>query len=508
MKIIAHSLVLLLFLMMNILSVNGQSLKVSKSQDRVHTDLDVPFERVATIQPRSSHQTTSKYWTIGCETVDRDYTIYDEYKDYLTHLGFRKARFQAGWAKTEKVKGTYNFGWIDDVVTDMTSRNMELWMELSYGNPIYPGGGGYDLGAGIPTSEEALAAWDRWVEAMVSRYKDKIHEWEIWNEPDFKTLESNSAEELARFNLRTARIIKRIDPSAKIAGLAIVRLSSLGYIESFLKVFKENNALDLLDWISFHGYPRNPDDMYRIHGGVKDNLEKARQLVASFSPNIKLRQGESGCPSEYQVKHHALNNYNWTELTQSKWFLRRMMDDLGHDIPDASIFCIMDMTYLYKVGTPDQYKFYNRFGLIRCDSTKRVEKIKMSFYGVQNVISAFDQPIVRIKDAKCSVKAKNDITSYVYKNTKTNNKMIVVWDGTNIPADTYKTQDATLSIENSGLKNPVWADLLSGRIYQIPAKSWKKSGNTDTFEIPVYDSPILIVDKETLFTEDYKDCNH
>lgn len=507
MKNIIQALVLTVFLTTSVMSINGQSLKVSKSQDRVSKALDVPFERIATIQPRSTHQTTSKYWTIGCETVDRDYTIYDEYKEYLTNLGFRKARFQAGWAKTEKQHGVYDFGWIDEIVADMASRNMELWMELSYGNPIYPGGGGYDLGAGIPVSEEALVAWDKWVEAMVTRYKDKVHEWEIWNEPDFKPLKSNSAEDVARFTLRTAKIIKRIDPSAKIAGLAIVRLSSLEYIERFLQVFKDNDSLDLLDWISFHGYPRNPDDMYRIHGGVKDNLDKARKLVDSFSPKIKLRQGESGCPSEYQVKHHALNSYNWTELTQAKWFLRRMMDDLGHDISDASVFCIMDMTYLYKVGTPEQYKFYNRFGLIRCDSVKQVEKIKMSYYAVQNVISAFDQPIERVKSAGCTIEGQNDITSYVYRNIKTNNKMIVVWDGNNIPADTYKTQEVRLSIQNSGMKNPVWVDLLSGRIYKIPSQAWTKLNDVDVFQIPVYDSPILIVDNGTLFAEDYKDCN-
>lgn len=520
MKNITSLLVVLLFFAMNNISVRGQSLKISASPDRVYTAIDIPFDRVATIKPKSTSETTSKYWTIGCETVDRDYTIYDEYKEYLSPLGFRKARFQAGWAKTEKQKGIYNFDWIDKIVDDMASRNMELWMELSYGNPIYPGGGGYDLGAGLPVSEEALKAWDKWVETMVTRYKGKIHEWEIWNEPDLRSVkheitddepehrakaDANSPEGLAMFNLRTAKIIKRIDPEAKIAGLAIVRLEKLEYIEKYLQVFKENNSLDLLEWISFHGYPYNPDDMY-TKLGVEDNLKKARELVASYSPNLKLRQGESGCPSEYPVKHHALRNYNWTELTQAKWFLRRMMGDMGNDIPDASVFCIMDMTYLYKAGTPEQYKFYNRFGLLRADSVKQVEKIKQSYYAVQNVISAFDQPLVRVKDAKCKVKAANEITSYVYKNKENGKKVIVMWDGTQIPADSYKTQKATVSIENSGFTDPVWIDLLSGRVYKISFSSWKRVGNSETFEVPVYDSPVLITDRNTILTQEYKKC--
>ena len=37
------------------------------------------------------------------------------------------------------------------------------------------------------------------------------------------------------------------------------------------------------------------------------SIDKAKALIHQYSPNIKLRQGESGCPSEYQVKHHGMS---------------------------------------------------------------------------------------------------------------------------------------------------------------------------------------------------------
>ena len=46
---------------------------------------------------------------IGCETLDRDYADYQKYKEYLEPLGMRYIRLQAGWAKTEKVKGVYEY---------------------------------------------------------------------------------------------------------------------------------------------------------------------------------------------------------------------------------------------------------------------------------------------------------------------------------------------------------------------------------------------------------------
>ena len=42
--------------------------------------------------------------TVGCEVLDRDYADYHSYKEYLSALGIRKIRLQAGWAKTEKTK--------------------------------------------------------------------------------------------------------------------------------------------------------------------------------------------------------------------------------------------------------------------------------------------------------------------------------------------------------------------------------------------------------------------
>ena len=45
------------------------------------------------------------WWSIGCETLDRDFADFDQFKDYFVELGIGYARLQSGWAKTEKEKG-------------------------------------------------------------------------------------------------------------------------------------------------------------------------------------------------------------------------------------------------------------------------------------------------------------------------------------------------------------------------------------------------------------------
>ena len=94
----------------------------------------------------------SSNWTIGCEVLDRELAVFDEYKDFLPPLGIKRIRLQGGWARCEKEKGVYDFSWIDEPVDFCRAHGIEVLLETSYGNPIYEGAGGWDLGAGFPKS--------------------------------------------------------------------------------------------------------------------------------------------------------------------------------------------------------------------------------------------------------------------------------------------------------------------------------------------------------------------
>lgn len=233
------------------------------------------------------HKTIREYkndLTIGCETLDRDYADYDEYKDYLTRLGMKKIRLQAGWAKTEKVKGVYDFAWLDHIIDDAHSRGMTILLETSYGNPIYKGGGTPYLKGGWPSSPEALNAWDNWVRAMAERYQDKVSEWEMWNEPDINYEQIKDYKSIVDLNIRTAEIIKSVNPDAKIAALALALIDNTELIENCLKEFQDRGKLDLFTWITYHQYVYRPEEMYPMVDTFKTILKK-------YSDKIILRQG-------------------------------------------------------------------------------------------------------------------------------------------------------------------------------------------------------------------------
>ncbi|MBC7891730.1 MAG: beta-galactosidase, partial [Sphingobacteriaceae bacterium] len=180
-------------------SVQAAAQFIDTTDDRVKTPLELSWKRLGTLQPRNTNQIAGSRITVGCETLDRDFTDFNAYKAYLPPLGVKKIRLQAGWAKCEKVKGQYDWAWLDNIIDFATANGLEPWLETSYGNPVYEGGGARGLLNSMMTSPEGFAAWDRWVDALVTRYKDRVKEWEIWNEPDHP-MQNNSPETTAELN--------------------------------------------------------------------------------------------------------------------------------------------------------------------------------------------------------------------------------------------------------------------------------------------------------------------
>ena len=102
---------------------------LSTSPDHVRTPLAIDFPRIGTVRPRSATEIGPSNWTLGCETLDRDFADWDEYKDYIPPLGLKTIHLQSGWAKCERVKGTYDFAWLDHIVDDAIARGIEPILE-------------------------------------------------------------------------------------------------------------------------------------------------------------------------------------------------------------------------------------------------------------------------------------------------------------------------------------------------------------------------------------------
>ncbi len=54
---------------------------IDDSDTRVQTTLDPGLTRIGTLRPKGVGEIGTSRWTLGCKTMDREYTDYDAFKD-------------------------------------------------------------------------------------------------------------------------------------------------------------------------------------------------------------------------------------------------------------------------------------------------------------------------------------------------------------------------------------------------------------------------------------------
>ena len=465
---------------------------IDDSPTRVQTTLKVDMTCVGTLRPKGVGEISTKRWTVDCAGIDREHADWRSVCEYVPPLGIARIRQQAGWARCEKDPGIYDFAWLDYVVFDAKKRGIDVWMELTYGNPSYPGGGGRGLAAGIPTSEEGLAAWDRWVERMVDRYKGTVKDWCVWNEPD-NDQAPNDPQLLARFAIRTAKIIRRGIPDAHIDAYALC-WPRMNYIEPFVEeLLRTEGGRTLFNTLTYHHYWPNPDGE-----GPNDNVKRARAYLDKNLPELGMKEGEGGTLSEW-CAHGALNKMPWTELKQAKYDLRRSLGDLSRDI-DTSVFHLCDLEY--RTSFRGFHDGLVRYGLLKSTGQAdgfRVLKVKTAYYAIQNAVSVFNDALEPLA-AKTTSTLSGLENGWIFdwRDRRTGLPVVVFWDGAKEPQQDNVTVEAKVAVKGARLADPVWTDLLTGDCYAIPADRISEADGTTVYTVPVYDSPAFITDRSLL----------
>ena len=434
-----------------------------------------PLECIGSVRVSPSGKVAAERWSVGYECVDRGYAKYSESGSYISQLGVSRARIQSGWARTEQKKGKYDYAWLDEIVDGITSQNVKPWMCLGYGNPLYSSE--ITLGAKLFTDEPTMKAWEKYVETTVARYKGKVVLWEVWNEPNQKVNKANPST-YTNLLVKTCEAIRRVDPDAQIAAFALASVDA-GYLSHVLNDLKKMNKTDLFTHVSLHKYYENPDD-------CDYDFLTLRKIIHDFNPEIIVFQGESGCPSKLEWTH-ALKHLPFDEYIQAKTVLRRMCCDfvIGQA---CSIFTLTDLVY------PDMQQ---SFGLLRTGLDFKVKYKKPSFYAVRNLVNLLPDNITPFNV---------DFTA----NTAREIKVTGLKDGDNVVGMMYYFSDnapvssldwsaVTLTVKNLKIKDPVFVEPITGKVFNLNLYHYSpNSPDTKYTNIPIWDSPVMIMDKSAL----------
>ncbi len=157
----------------------------------------------------------------------------------MREAGIRCVRADFRWHDIEPEKGKWKFDHLDRVVREAKANRITLLPILSYSVPW------------AQPSQHHLSEWLEYVRRVVTRYRNDIRTWEVWNEPNLSNFWDGTpdAAEYATLLKATYETIKAIDPQLTVvqAGMAGV---DLGYIEGLLQAGAGNS----FDVMNIHPY--------------------------------------------------------------------------------------------------------------------------------------------------------------------------------------------------------------------------------------------------------------
>ena len=75
----------------------------------------------------------------------------------------------------------------------------------------------------------------------------------------------------------------------------------------------------------------------------------------------------------------------------------------------------------------------------------------------------------------------------------------VLWFSEERPGDKLAYEPITVAIKSADIKEPVWVDLLTGSISEVPRENVLASASGTVYvDVPCYDSPALLTERRAL----------
>jgi polysaccharide biosynthesis protein PslG len=286
--------------------------------------------------------------------------------DVAKTLGFSFIRADLTWYNVEK-NGQYDFSKFDAYLDAAEERGLGVLWVLGYGHPDHSP---FKEFPSTPTRDESVAAFVRYVEAAVTRYKGRNVRYEVYNEPDGyeywrsdpnwtgtedpnTTARPQSYGRLLRASVEAAR---RIDPN-----IIISTGGTTGWkgIHSWLDGLLATDFAAGTNAFAYHFYSRNPERNFA-------QLARLRTQIGKKYPGKQIWDTEWGYTSDPAGNAQEELNPNGAGNVQRQAVLnvRRMLMAWASDLHLTTVFGLYDTR-------TDDATAYDSFGLMDINSNEK-----------------------------------------------------------------------------------------------------------------------------------------
>lgn len=273
------------------------------------------------------------------------------------------ARISLYWGWTNRLRRE-EIDWqpIDDGLKRLAQAHVHTVITLDGGVPCWalgnPEGCTLPLRVAPPASE-----WADWVSAVVTRYKNQVHYWELWNEPDLHpSIEMPDPEQRLiayrdQILIPGAEAIHQADPAATViapafAGIPAGNTAMGSELRNAVVLVLRGSASKLVDIVSFHSYW--PEDINSKAIQVRNAM---RQIGMGDKPiwitemglgpeRLNLLDRAKGAEYLHQQQASILKNQMETVLshgTAQKVFWFALTDNHPPSDPTAENYGMIDV---------------------------------------------------------------------------------------------------------------------------------------------------------------------
>ena len=287
--------------------------------------------------------------------------------DLVRDAGISWIRVDFNWFLMAPARGVYDWSTTDAVVSDARARGLNIFATLAY-TPGWANGG---QGINVPATDPA--DWYQFVFDTVSRYKDSVKHWGMWNEPNLAQFFLGSIQQYVKDVLRLgAQAVRAADSSSFVLGPELAQLQSGHWIAWLFTVLTQ--AGDVIDIVTHHDYSDTGRAVLEGLGGPFPlwQFRTPRGIIGlTGNANKPLWLTETGWRTD-QV----------TQTQQADYYVQVL-----RGVNSATW---LDKVFFYEIA--DDPRFPNQWGIVQSDLTP-----KEAYYRYQAYIAAHTEPLARAR---------------------------------------------------------------------------------------------------------------
>jgi hypothetical protein len=182
------------------------------------------------------------------------------------------------WANLQPEKDHWYFDLLDKYVGWSEEHHTPIFMPLTYtprwasSNPDAPTDVETGNPPGLSGPPRDMEDWRIFVRTVATRYKGRIHDWELWNEPNRPQSWTGSVDTMVQMTKEASEILKEVDPQNIVVSPVPEEEKGLAFLDKFLS----KGGGQYCDVIGYHFYvgTQPPEAMVPLIDKAKAIMQK------------------------------------------------------------------------------------------------------------------------------------------------------------------------------------------------------------------------------------------